>query len=89
MSDDIYKELDEAIYAAISCGTNPNSDTKCTYVSFLLAPGLEVRESDSFRVLDRRLQKLRKMKKIEFLKKELAVQHGKAVGWNLVDVVEQ
>jgi len=89
MSDDIYKELDEAIYAAISCGIKPISDKKCNEVSELLAPGLGVRKSDSFRVLDRRLQKLRKMKKIEFLKKEFAVQHGKAVGWNLVDVVEQ
>jgi len=85
MSDDIYKELDAAIYAAILYEINPNSDTKCQHLSDLLAPELGVKKSEAFRVLDRRLQKLRKMKKIEFLKKELAVQHGKAVGWNLVE----
>jgi hypothetical protein len=89
MSDDIYKELDAAIYAAISYCINPNSDTKCQHLSGILAPELGVKKCEAFRVLDRRLQKLRKMKKIEFLKKQFAAQYGKAAGWNLVDDVGQ
>lgn len=76
----IYTDIDVAIIDAIRRGASPLYDRRVMANANALTVGTK---REPFRVIDTRLQALRREGHIEHITKARAVLCGKAAGWNI------